>query len=61
MEFLQGFLSNHWTAVGIAVVALIVWTLGNYLKRKVLVYIGIGLCVLSVLGYLHVFDFLFQH
>ena len=59
MEFFQNFAGNQWLTLAFAAVALIVWTIGNVLKRKLFVYIGVALCVLAVLAYLKVFNFLF--
>ena len=48
MENFSSFLTNHPIGIGVALIALVVWTLGNYLKKKLLTYIGIGLTVLAV-------------
>ena len=56
----MSFLAKHWPTVLLALAALVVWTLGNKLKKKVLVIIGIVLCVLALLTYTNIFNFLFQ-
>lgn len=48
MENIGSIFTNHPIGIGVALAALIVWTLGNYLKKKIMVYIGIGLTVLAV-------------
>lgn len=57
---MQEFLSTHWLTVLLALGALVVWTLGNYLKRRLLVWIGIALCVLALLSYTSLFDFVYD-
>ena len=57
---MSSFLTNHWPTVLLALAAFVVWTVGNAVKKKLLVYIGIALCVLALLTYTHLFDFLFD-
>ncbi len=57
---MQHYLTNHWPTVVLALLAFVVWTAGNALKKKLLIGIGIALCVLALLSYAHLFDFLFE-
>ena len=57
---MQEFIAEHWSTLLFALAALLVWTVGNYLKKKVLIYIGIGLCILALLTYTNIFDFVYQ-
>ncbi|MDD7772468.1 MAG: hypothetical protein ACI3VX_00775 [Faecousia sp.] len=58
MLFLSNALTEHPVTIALALVAVIVWTMGNYLKKKFLIYIGIGLTVLAVLTFTDVFSVL---
>ena len=57
---MQDFIANHWGTVLFALAALAVWTIGNMIKKKLFVYIGIALCVLALLSYAGVFRLLFS-
>ena len=54
------YITNHWDTLLFGLAALIVWTIGNAIKKKILVYVGIALCVLAVLTYTNLFDFIFE-
>ena len=58
MEFLQNLFANQWLTLLLAVAAFVVWLLGNVLKRKILVCIGIVLCVAGFLSLTKVFGLL---
>lgn len=44
-------LPGYWDTILIAVAALILWTLGNYYKRKALKIAGIVICGVALLFY----------
>ena len=51
----MGILSGHPVTIALAIVSMIVWTIGNYQKEKKFVYIGISLSLAALvtlfLGY----------
>ena len=48
-------MSGHPVTIALAILSMIVWTMGNYKKEKKFVYIGIGLSLAALvtlfLGY----------
>lgn len=44
----MSFLSGHPVTIGLAILSMIVWTMGNYKKEKKLVYVGMALSLAAL-------------
>ena len=45
----MNFFTAHPVTISLALVALVIWTAGNYLRKKLFVIIGAAICIAALI------------